>query len=146
MVLPAIETTEISLPALREQYCHYSLNISHLCPDTLKARLTCLDRLFDYFGPPQTAAEFFARLEPGTLSEFLLDYATHYGPGSRQNMHSAALGFLRFAYEEQFMSRDLSALVPTVRRRTLAELPKALPAPLALASGIPELDHSHRPT
>ena len=63
MVLPA---TEILLPALREQYCHYSLNISHLCPDTLKARPTCLDRLFDYFGPPQTAAELFARLEPGT--------------------------------------------------------------------------------
>jgi integrase len=42
-------------------------------------------------------------------------------------MHSAARGFLRFAYEEQFMAQDLSALVPTVRRRAMAELPKALP-------------------
>jgi len=38
-----------------------------------------------------------------------------------------ARGFLRFGCEEQFMSRDLSLLAPTVRRRATEELPKALP-------------------
>jgi len=90
-------------------------------------RLISLDRLFEYFGPPPTATELFAGLDQATLTAFLLDYATRYGPGSRQNMHSAARGFLRFAYEEGLMAHDLSALVPTVRRRAMADLPKALP-------------------
>ena len=127
MLLPTTDSARITLLALREQYVHYSLTIRSVCADTVKMRLISLDRLFDYFGPPQTAAELFAGLSPTTLTAFLLDYATRYGPGSRQNMHSAARGFLRFAYEEQFMARDLSALVPTVRRRAMAELPKALP-------------------
>jgi len=127
MFPPATDTAEITLRALREQYRHHALTIRNVCSDTVKARLTCIDRLFDYLGPPQTAAELFAKLDHATLGEFLLDYATRYGPGSRQNMYSAARGFLRFAYEEQFIPHDLSALVPTVRRRTMTALPKALP-------------------
>ena len=127
MSLPVTNTAEMTLPALREQYHHYSLNVRNVCLDTVKARLICIDRLLDYLGPPPTAAELFAKLDDAALSEFLLDYASRYGPGSRQNMHSAARGFLRFAYEEQFISHDLSPLVPTVRRRRMAVLPKALP-------------------
>jgi len=127
MFLSTTDTTTMALPALREQYSHYSLTIRNVCADTVKMRLISLDRLFDYLGPPQTAADLFAGLDPTTLTAFLLDYAARYGPGSRQNMHSAARGFLRFAYEEQFMTHDLSALVPTVRRHAMAELPKALP-------------------
>lgn len=127
MSLPATNTAKMALSALREQYRHHALTIRNVCADTVKARLICLDRLFNYLGPPQTAAELFAGLDQTSLTEFLVDYATRYGPGSRQNMHSSARGFLRFAYEEQLMPRDLSALVPTVRRRAMAELPKALP-------------------
>lgn len=127
MLLSVPNVAMMTLPALREQYCHHARTILNVCPETIKVRLVSLDRLFDYFGPPQTAAELFARLDQATLSGFLLDYASRYGPGSRQNMHSAARGFLRFAYEEQFMAHDLSALVPTVRRRTMVALPKALP-------------------
>lgn len=138
MFLSATNTAEMTLPALREQYCHHALTIRNVCSDTLKARLTCIDRLFDYLGPPPTAAELFAKLDQATLSEFLLDYAARYGRGSRQNMQSAARGFLRFAYEEQFIPQDLSALVPTVRRCTMAALPKALPPSCirALENGI----------
>jgi integrase len=127
MLVPVPEIAMMSLAALREQYSHHALTVRNVCADTLKARLISLDRLFDYFGPPQTAGDLFAKLNHTTLSEFLTDYAGRYGPGSRQNMHSAARGFLRFAYEEQFMAHDLSGLVPTVRRRAMAELPKALP-------------------
>lgn len=126
MLLSAPNIAMMTLPALREQYCHHARTILNVCPETIKVRLVSLDRLFDYFGSPLTATELFARLDQATLSEFLLDYAGRYGPGSRQNMHSAARGFLRFAYEEQFMAHDLSALVPTVRRRAMAQLPKAL--------------------
>jgi len=127
MLLSSHGSAMMTLPTLREQYSHHALTIRNVCADTLKARLISLDRLFGYFGPPQTATELFGRINQTTLTAFLLDYAARYGPGSRQNMHSAARGFLRFAYEEQFMAYDLSALVPTVRRRAMAELPKALP-------------------
>jgi integrase len=127
MLLPAPDLALISLTVLRERFSHHALKIRGVCADTLKVRLISLDRLFSYFGPPRTAAELFAKLNHTTLSEFLIDYAARYGPGSRQNMHSAARGFLRFAYEERFMERDLSALVPTVRRRAMADIPKALP-------------------
>ncbi len=129
MLLSATAPAMMTLFTLREQYRHHALIIRNVCADTVKARLISLDRLFDYFGPPQTAVELFDRLNQATLTAFLLDYAARYGPGSRQNMHSAARGFLRFAYEEQFMPQDLSPLVPTVRRRAMAGLPKALPAP-----------------
>jgi len=128
MFQTAADTAEMTLRALREQYCHHALTIRNVCSDTARVRLTYLDRLFEYLGPPHTATELFAKLNHVTLSEFLLDYGTRYGPGSRQNMYSTARTFLRFAYEEQFSPHDLSALVPTVRRRTMAALARALPA------------------
>lgn len=127
MLLPVTDSAQVTLLTLREQYIHHSLTSRNVCTDTVRVRLISLDRLFAYFGPPPTAAELFVRINHTTLAAFLLDYAARYGLGSRQNMHSAARGFLRFAYEEQFLAHDLSALVPTVRRRAMAELPKALP-------------------
>jgi integrase len=127
MLLPTTQAAMMTLSALREQYRHHSLTIRNVCTDTVKARLICLDRLLDHFGPPKTVGEFFGGLDQRTLTDFLLDYAGRYGPGSRQNMHSTARGFLRFAYEERFMPNDLSTLVPTVRRCAMAALPKELP-------------------
>lgn len=119
--------SDTTLLMLREQYCHYALTIRNVCEDTAKARLIYLKRLFDYFGPPRMANELFAKIDHTTLSEFLVDYSDGYGPGSRKNMYAAARGFLRFAYEERLTPRDLSALVPSLRRYRMATLPKALP-------------------
>ncbi len=127
MLRPSIDGTTMTLLALREQYHDYALTIRSICADTARERLRYLDGLFDYLGVPQTAAELFACLTPVTLTEFLLDYATQHGPGTRRAMHIAVRGFLRFVYEEQFMSRDLSVSVPSVRQRSLADLPRALP-------------------
>lgn len=127
MLRAAPDTATRAFSALREQYGHYALTIRNVSTDTVHARQIYLDRLFEYLGATLSSAELFAKLDETTLSAFLLDYAQGYGPGSRQNMHSAARSFLRFAYEERFMRRDLSALVPAVRRRALADLPKALP-------------------
>lgn len=123
----------LTLSALREQYRHYNLTIRNVCEDTLKVRLAYADRLFNYLGPPETAAGLFFKIDHITLGAFFVDYAMRYGPGSRQNMYSAARAFLRFAYEEQFMASDLSALVPTVRRYRMSGLPKALPEACILA-------------
>lgn len=127
MLLPSIDRVSMTLPALREQYRQYALTIHNVEADTAREKLRYVDCLFDYFGPPPTAAELFAELTPTTLTEFLLDYATHHGPGTRQALHSTARGFLRFVYEEQWMSRDLSVLVPSVRQWSLSDLPRALP-------------------
>lgn len=127
MLLPSVDGTTMTLSALREQYRQYVLTIRNVCADTAKERLRYLDGLLDYLGEPQTAAELCAGLTPATLTKFLIEYATQHGPGTRQAMHTAARGFLRFVYEEQLMSRDLSVLVPTVRKRSLSDLPRALP-------------------
>ena len=128
MLQSTLDSANITLSALREQYHNYSLTIRNIQAESVKRQFTYTKRLFDYFGPPQTAAELFSQLDQTTLSEFLVHYTKRYtGPGSRRNMHTAARSFLRFAYEEQFMPCDLSALVPTVRWRAMAELPKALP-------------------
>ena len=46
MLLSTTDTTTMTLPALREQYSHYSLTIRNVCADTVKMRLISLDRLF----------------------------------------------------------------------------------------------------
>jgi integrase len=43
-------------------------------------------------------------------------------------MYTTVRGLLRFLYEEQYLSRDLSDLVPSVRQRVLSGLPRALPS------------------
>ncbi len=123
----------LTLSALRERYRHYNLTIRNVCEDTVKVRLAYVDRLFNYLEPPETAAALFFKIDYATLGAFFIDYSMRYGPGSRQNMYSAARSFLRFAYEEQFMANDLSALVPTVRRYRMSGLPKALPEACILA-------------
>lgn len=128
MLRPSIDGATMTLTALREQYHDYALTIRNMCAETARERLRYLDGLFDYLGLPQTVGELFAGLTPVTLTEFLLDYATQHGLGTRRAMHAAVRGFLRFLYEEQFVLRDLSVLVPPVRQRSLSDLPRALPA------------------
>jgi integrase len=118
----------LTLCALREQYRLYYLNIRNVCADTAKDRLRYLDILFDYFGLPQTATELCTDLTPVALTEFLIDYSKRHGPGARHGMYTTVRGLLRFLYEEQYLSRDLSGLVPSVRQRTLSGLPRALPS------------------
>jgi len=127
MLKPSIDDTTMTLPALREQYVDYALTIRNLCTSTVREHIRYLTRFFDYLGKPQTASELFASLTPLKLTDFLLDYATEHSPGARQGMHTATRGFLRFVYEERYISCDLSGLVPAVRQRTLSDLPKALP-------------------
>jgi integrase/recombinase XerD len=133
MLNSVTNSVSLTLPALREQYRRYALAIRNVSETTAKVRLAYMDRLFNYLGTPETIAELFPKINPVTLGAFFVDYATRYGPGSRQSMHSTARSFLRFAYEEQFMASDLSVLVPTMRRYKRSGLPKALPEASILA-------------
>jgi len=126
-------TPELTLPALCEQYRRDALSIRNVSASYAESQCTYVQRLFDFLGAPRTAAEVFTRLDGEVVTTFLVDYATDHGPGARRNMHVAARTFLRFAYQEQFMARDLSALVPTVRKRAMGHTPKALPQSCIIA-------------
>ncbi len=127
MFLPSTDGSTMSLPALRELYLDYVLTVRCVCAETAISRIRYLNALFVFLGETLTSSELFSELSPVTLTEFLLDYATEHGHGSRKAMHTAVRSFLRFLYVEQFLERDLSDLVPTVRLRRLTELPRALP-------------------
>jgi len=127
MAVAAAAAPEMAPAALVERYRHYALTIRNANAERVRKRLIYLHRLFEFLGPPPTAVALFARLDPKTITAFLIDYAPRHGPDSRREMHAILRAFLRFAYEEQFMPQDLSALVPTVRPRAAARLPRALP-------------------
>jgi len=55
MLLPSIDGTTMTLPALRERYRDYALTIRNVCADTARERLRYLDGLFDYLGEPTPA-------------------------------------------------------------------------------------------
>jgi len=118
---------EMALEAVVERYRHYALTVRNANAGVVRKRRIYLQRCFDFLDRPRTAGQLFARLEAKTIGAFLIDYAPRHGPGSRRDMHATLRAFLRFAYEEQFLARDLSALVPTVRQDAATRLPRALP-------------------
>ena len=118
---------EMSIGALREQYRRHALTIRCLCEVSVENQFIYLDRLFEFLGPPETSTGLFDQLDQRSISDFLVDYAPLHGPCSRRDMHAAARAFLRFAHEEGFVDRDLSALVPAVRNAAPGRLPRALP-------------------
>lgn len=127
MAIVVVGPPEMTLEALRERYRRYALSVRNASAETLRKRFCYLGRLVEFLGSPPNAAALFARLDPKTISAFLIDWAPRHGPCSRRAMHVTLRAFLRFAYEEQFLARDLSGLVPAVRHRAAAHLPRALP-------------------
>lgn len=117
----------ISLPELREQYTKYRLGVQNVAEDTVEEERIYLNRFFIHFGPPETASELFQSLEPARLHAFLIGYAQEYGPGSQRWMHMLLRSFLRFAYLCSYLEQDLSAVVPSVRKRKMGHIVRALP-------------------
>ena len=56
MLQSTLDSANITLSALREQYHNYSLTIRNIQAESVKRQFTYTNRLFDYFGPPKTAA------------------------------------------------------------------------------------------
>lgn len=127
MAAAAAETGTLTLADLRERYRRYGQAVRATSAEKVRTRLAYLARLFEFLGPPETVGELLARLVPATIDAFVADYAPRHGSGSRRDMHAAMRSFLRFAWEEGYLPRDLSALVPAVRDVTVRRLPKAMP-------------------
>jgi hypothetical protein len=58
-----------------ERYDHYALTIRGVSPERVRKRAVYRQRLFRFLGPPESAAELFAKLGPETVGAFLADYA-----------------------------------------------------------------------
>ncbi len=112
---------------LCEEYQRYALRVRSTAPETAEEELLYLKRLFVWCGPPGSAAELFAGLGPKQLAAFLVEYAETHGPGSRRWMQHSLRMFLRFAWQASYAARDLSGLVPSVRRPRHGNVPRALP-------------------
>lgn len=113
------------LSALSEQYAAYSLNVRGVCDATLRLQWRYIHRFLLHLGPAESEAELFARIGPVTLARFRETYSKEERPWCA--MSFALRSFLSFAFEEELLVCDYSVLVPTVLKRTLSGLPRAMP-------------------
>lgn len=112
---------------LRENFRTHCVRIRSVSPETVSEELTYLDRFFLFFGPPLSCDELFRRLCPGSITNFLIDYSTGHGPGSRHWMQFSLRSFLRYAYWSSLIDRDLSGIVPSSRISRQGHVPRCLP-------------------
>ena len=119
--------TPETLSDLAEEYHSNAVKDRCVCEETAKAERPYLKRLFEYFGPPDSPAELFARITPDSISDCLVQYASRYGHGSRRCMQKTVRLFLRFAYLCGYLCSDLSALSPSVRTPRMGKVPRSIP-------------------
>lgn len=124
---PVLMDPPCSLPELCEQYRRHAMTVRSVCKDTAHEELLYLNRFFLDFGPSETPAALFSSLSPSRLSAFLIKYADTHEIGSRRWMQHSLRSFLHFAHECSYLDRDLTALVPSVRRPRMGRVPQCLP-------------------
>jgi len=110
---------------LKKKYNNYADEVRSLSLETIKLQQVYLDRLFK--GLKITSkGDVPKRLTATTLSPFLNKYAAEHGAGSTSWMTRTLRSFLRFCTYHHLIDRDLLAIVPTVRHRAFAHIPKAI--------------------
>jgi len=122
---------------LLSEYERFATRYRDLSPKTVKQQRTYINRFFSR-SLARSPAKLFAGLSPRSIQEFLFQYAKEYSPGSRRWMQFSLRAFLRFCRHQEYIPTDLAAAVPTVHKRRLATVPKAIddaPA-LQLLNGI----------
>jgi len=140
---PFAISDELPSPLLElcEQYRRHALSVRSVTDDTVEEQLLYLKRYFSWLGPPESASALFSCVVPEQVARFLSAYSDGHGPGSRRWMQYSLRSFLRFSYEESYVERDLSVLVPTVRTPRQGHIPRALPdACIAALRTAPEGD------
>jgi integrase len=128
----------VSLDELSEEFRQYRLMVESVSAETVADEQRYLKRFFEYWGTPESSAELLVHLSPGGLRTMLGDYASGHGEGSLLWLQRSLRPFLRFLYQNSYLERDLSALVPLRRTRAMGQVPRALPAECisALLAGI----------
>ncbi len=116
-----------SLALLYGGYRRHRLAVRSVAEETVHEELLYLKRFFAYLSPAETPAALFARLDAGRVTAFLVDYADTHSLGSRRWMQYSLRSFLRFCYHCCYVGRDLSVLVPSVRRGRMGRVPRCLP-------------------
>ena len=116
-----------SLADLADEYCTHSVRVRGVHESRRDAERPYLKRFFDWFGPPESPADLFSRINADSVTQCLIEYASKYGPGSRRCMQGTVRLFLRFAYHMGYVGRDLSALSPTVREPRMGKVVRPIP-------------------
>ena len=106
-------------------YERFAKRYRSILPATIEQQKTYLSRFYSHT-QARCPSKFFASLSPASIQRFVFQYAKHHGPGSRQWMQTALRAFLRFCHHRQYLGTDLSNAVPSVHRRRLASVPKAV--------------------
>jgi integrase len=119
--------TPETLSDLAEEYHSNAVEVRGVLEETAKAERPYLKRFFEYFGPPDSPAGLFARINPDSISGCLVQYASRYGHGSRRCMQKTVRLFLRFAYLCGYLRSDLSALSPSVRTPRMGKVVRSIP-------------------
>lgn len=115
-----------TLSALAEQYQSYALQVRGVLQTTAEAERPYLKRFFAWFGSSGDPTVLFGRINPDSVIKCIVDYAKHYGHGSRRCMQNTVRMFLRFSYLSGYMKADLSALSPSVRSPRMGKIVRAI--------------------
>jgi len=127
-VIVAPQIVPSSLAELTDVYCRHAVSVRGVLESSAAAERPYLKRFFDWFGPPESAADLFRRIHVNSVTQCLINYAAKYGPGSRRCMQNTVRLFLRFAYHAGYLDRDLSALSPSVRSVRMGKVVRPIPS------------------
>jgi len=126
----AVIQPQVCSPTLAElaaEYYNHAVIVRGVLTSTAEAERPYLKRFFDWFGPPESAADLFPLVTAVSVTQCLLNYAAKYGPGSRCCMQKTVRLFLRFGYHRGYLDRDLSALSPSVRSMRMGKVVWPIP-------------------
>ena len=110
---------------LLDEYERFATRYRNLSPRTVKQQKTYINRFCSH-SQARSPAKLFAALSPRSIQDFLFQYAKEYSSGSRTWMQFSLRAFLRFCRHQKYILIDLAAAVPTVHKRRLATVPKAI--------------------
>jgi site-specific recombinase XerD len=108
-----------------DSFGSYLKQVKQLSDETISKRLCYLEYLFTALNIDQDC-DLSKQLTVESITSFVLDYGQNHGPGSFQGMATGIRSFLKYCQLKNILDRDFSALIPTVHRWQLANIPKAV--------------------
>jgi site-specific recombinase XerD len=121
---PASDGSDIDL--LRLDYQNFLLGERSLFPSTCEVYLKVARRFLSQRFP--TGEIYLKNLEARNVVDFVLHDTSTRGPRSAQLMATVLRSFLSFLFQKGRIRKNLSAAVPTIPNRRLADVPQYLEA------------------